>query len=336
MNDHLFKKFIQLVNDAKNIVIIQADNPDGDSLSSSLALEQILHDLGKQPYMYCGVDMPQHLRYLKGWDRVEKEIPSNIDLSIIVDTQAINLLEQLKKNNQLGWIKSKDVIVIDHHDVENTIDFAEVLLVNPSAVSTGEVIYEISLTAGWNLDIIAMNMITTSILSDSLGLMSDGTSARSIEIIAELVRGGVNLPRLDNQRRKLMKKSKEILKYKAKLIERIEYHSNDRIATIDIPWKEIEEYSSQYNPSILVLEEMRMVEDVEIAIAFKIYYDGKITGKIRANYGSPIAAQLAEHFGGGGHSHASGFKILDGRSLNELKTEVIAETNELLNNKPKE
>ena len=37
----------ELLSDKKDIVIVQADNPDGDSLASSLALEQILHDMGK-------------------------------------------------------------------------------------------------------------------------------------------------------------------------------------------------------------------------------------------------------------------------------------------------
>ncbi|MDQ3158978.1 MAG: DHH family phosphoesterase [bacterium] len=336
MNQHILKKIMQQINESKDIVIIQADNPDGDSLASSLALEQILHDMGKTPYMYCGVDMSNHLKYLEGWDRVTKDLPNKFDLSIIVDTTAINLLEQLRKNNQLGFVRSKPTIVIDHHDVENTIDFADILLVDPNAVSTGEVIYEVAQSLKWKLDINALNMLSTSILSDSLGLMTASTSARSIHIIGEMVEAGVKLPEIDEKRRKLSKKSKEILKYKAKLIERIEFFDNDRIATVDIPWREIEEYSSQYNPSILVLDEMRMTDDVEIAIAFKIYYDGKITGKIRANYGTPIASKLAEHFGGGGHPYASGFKILDGRSITDVKTECVKFATELLATKVNE
>ena len=74
-----------LIDDAHNIVIIQADNPDGDSLGSALALEHILGDLGKEPYLYCGVHIPDYLHYLEGWDRVSSELPSQFDLSIIVD-----------------------------------------------------------------------------------------------------------------------------------------------------------------------------------------------------------------------------------------------------------
>jgi nanoRNase/pAp phosphatase (c-di-AMP/oligoRNAs hydrolase) len=39
----------ELIKTVQHIVIIQADNPDGDSLASALALENILGDLGKDP-----------------------------------------------------------------------------------------------------------------------------------------------------------------------------------------------------------------------------------------------------------------------------------------------
>jgi bifunctional oligoribonuclease and PAP phosphatase NrnA len=127
-----------------------------------------------------------------------------------------------------------------------------------------------------------------------------------------------------------MRKSPDITHYKGRLLERVEYHHDDRIATVTIPWEEIEQYSAQYNPSMLVMDDMRMTIGTEVAIAFKLYKDGKITGKVRCNNGAPVAADLARHFGGGGHIYASGFKIQDGRPLNEVKSECIQYTIELL------
>lgn len=325
-------KLSQIIADAKDIVIIQADNPDGDSLASSLALEQILHDMGKMPHMYCGIDMPAHLRYLEGWDRVVKDMPTRFDASIIVDCSSKSLLESADKSGQLGWIAAKPTIIIDHHDVENTIDFADAVLNDTKAVSTGEAIYELAIKHDWPLAEQAINMIAISILSDSLGLMTEATTARSIRIISELVEKGVKLAELDAARRELMRKSIELTRYKGELLQRIEYHDNDRIATITIPWAEIEKYSHAYNPSILVLDDMRLTENVDVAIAFKEYRDKKVTAKIRANFGKPIANKLAEHFGGGGHPYASGFKIQDGRPLSEIKSECIKVAHELLNN----
>lgn len=313
----------KIIGVAKSIVIIQGNNPDGDSLASSLSLEQILHDLGKQPHMYCGMAIPAHLRYLPGWDRVERDVPKSFDASIIVDCSAKTLLESADKSGQLAWIAAKPVIIIDHHDAPNTIDFANVVLNRPDAVSTGEVIYELAAQLDWGLEQNAMDMIAVSILADSLGLMSQATSARSIRIIADLVERGVDLPAIDNARRELMRKSVELVRYKAQLLQRIEYSQDNLIATVTIPWEEIEQYSNQYNPSMLVIDDMRLTDGVAVAIAFKEYRDKKVTGKIRANFGNPVAGKLAEHFGGGGHPYAAGFKVLDGRPLSEIKSEAI-------------
>lgn len=312
----------ELLKDAHKVVILQADNPDGDSLASALALEHILGDMDKEPYLYCGIDMPAHLRYLPGWDRVNNELPADFDASIIVDTSALGLFERLQNSGQFSALTHKPCLVIDHHDVENSLTFAAVIL-NKRAVATGEVIYEVAKQLNWPLNLEALNFLAISILSDSLGLMSEGTSARSIHIIGELVEGGVNLAQLENARRGLMRKSPELVKYKGELLQRIEYFSRNRIATIVIPWEEIEQYSQSYNPSILAMDDMRLTEGTELAIAFKVYKDGKITGKIRCNFGITIGSQLAEHFGGGGHPYASGFKITDGRSLSEVKAACL-------------
>jgi bifunctional oligoribonuclease and PAP phosphatase NrnA len=321
-----------ILDDAQRVVILQADNPDGDSLGSALALEQILGDMGKEPVLYCGVDIPTYLRYLSGWDRVTKDLPHQFDASIIVDTGADSLFENLEKSGQKGWVKAKPVIVIDHHATEASIDFASVIC-NHEAVATGEVIYELAKQIGWPLNQTAKEMIATAIMADSLGLVTEATSARSIHIVGELVEGGVSLARLDQARRELMRKSPELVHYKGDLLKRVEYYSDDQVAVITIPWNEIEQYSHEYNPSMLVLEDMRMTTGTHVAIAFKTYQGDRITAKIRANQGHGIAAKLAEHFGGGGHPYASGFKIQDGRSFEDVKSECIKIATELLSNK---
>ena len=50
-----------ILNNATRVVILQADNPDGDSMGSALALEHILADMGKEPLLYCGVHIPSYL-----------------------------------------------------------------------------------------------------------------------------------------------------------------------------------------------------------------------------------------------------------------------------------
>ena len=88
--------------------------------------------------------------------------------------------------------------------------------------------------------------------------------------------------------------------------ERIEYYNDGRTAFISIPFSEIHEYSNEYNPTMLVLDEMRLVTGVDVAIGIKTYPDGKLTGKVRSNI--PISNIIAKTFGGDGHPMAAGFR----------------------------
>jgi bifunctional oligoribonuclease and PAP phosphatase NrnA len=318
-----------ILDKAKHVVILQADNPDGDSLASALAFEQILGSAGKTVSLYCGVEIPGYLRYIAGWDRVSNELPSNFDASIIVDTSSFSLFENLRKRHDTKALAKRPCIIIDHHAVEPDVPFADIICSKP-AVATGEVIYELSKQLDWKLDLTSRELLAMSIMTDSLGLTSEGTSARSIEIISELVREGVSLAKLEYSRRSLMRKSPELIAYKGRLLQRLEFFSDNRIVTVTIPWDEIEKYSPSYNPSMLVIDDMRMAENARLAIAFKVYRDGKITAKIRSNFGSGVAAELAKSFGGGGHAYASGFKVTDGRSLDSIKQECVRRADELL------
>jgi phosphoesterase RecJ-like protein len=319
----------EAVSKAEHIVIVQADNPDGDSVASALALEEILGERGKKVSLYCGVDIPVYLRYMSGTARISKELPSGFDLSIIVDTSSDLLLEQLQKTGQKNWLAAKPAMVIDHHSTEPTISFAEVIC-SPQAVASAEVIYELAMQLMWQLNRQAKEYLAIGILSDSLGLTTESTTARSIHIIAELVDGGISLAELENARRETMRREPELVHYKGELLRRVEFHYDDQIATVMIPNDEIIKYSPLYNPPMLVLDDMRLASTVKLAIAYKLYDDGKITAKIRANYGYGIADKLAERFGGGGHPYAAGFKITDGRKFDEIKTESLAAAKQYL------
>ncbi len=326
-------KIQSILNEVGRIVIIQADNPDGDSLGSALALEQILGDMGKETFLYCGVDIPDYLKHLSGWDRVSKEIPTQFDLSIIVDTSAIILLEKLEISDYRNWVASRPVIVLDHHaGVKCDIPFATVIINDEEAVATGEVIYKIAQEHSWPMNLQAKTHITSAILSDSLGLASEGTTASTYRVMGDLIESGVDRPALDEARRALMKMPEKIFRYKARLIERTELHADGRIALVGVPHDELMEYSPLYNPAPLVQSDMLLVEGVLTAIVFKHYKDGKITGSIRTNSDGTIAGELASRFGGGGHRYAAGFKVSDGRSLDKIKAECIKLASELLDN----
>lgn len=323
------KKIRTLIDSAQHVLVIQAENPDGDSLGSALALEEILGDQGKTVHLYCPVLIPKYLRHLDGWDRVQDELPARIDLTIIVDTASETLLERALTPEKKAAITKKPVIVIDHHVTPGNLPFDVIAYCDPACVATGELIYRLAATNSWDINALAAEKLSAAILSDSLGLTTENTTAASIHTLASLVEHGADLSRLDSRRREYSKKTADVLTYKGQLLQRIEYFCDQQLALVHIPWEEIEAYSDMYNPSMLALDEMRLVEHVRVAIAIKTYPDGRITGKIRANPGTKIAETIAGYFGGGGHPYAAGFRIYEDYEV--LKRELVTATAKILN-----
>lgn len=322
----MYEKAIELINNAKKIVVIQGENPDGDSLGSSLALEEILGDLGKNVVIYCATDVPKYMRYIKGWDRVESTFATDADLAIIVDTSADILVSKaLETPGVRPFLESHPVLVIDHHTTDSSLSFPHTMLAS-EAVATSEIIYTLAQKAGWSINQQAAENMLVAIMSDSLGLTTPNVLPNSFFVAGKLTELGASNALIEERRREFMKKSPEILAYKGELIGRIEYFLDGKLALIHIPWEDIQQYSDQYNPSVLVLDEMRLVEGVELGVAIKTYPDGKVTGKLRGNL--PIAEEVAGFFGGGGHKYAAGFRVYE--EYDKIVPELLTATEKAL------
>lgn len=323
----MFEKAKQLIENSKSVLVIQAENPDGDSLGSALALEEILSDLGKKVSLFSYVEIPKYLRYFEGWDRVSQEFDATCDLAIIVDTSSDTLIGKIYElPHGRHFLESHPVLVIDHHmETTPTLSFEHELLID-EVVATSHIVFNLAENAGWSINPTASQHIFGALMSDSLGLTTQNVTADSFEVASKLVRLGASPSQLEAKRREYSKKSPEILSYKGRLLERIEYYLDGRLALIHIPWDEIEQYSDQYNPSVLVLDEMRMVYDVDIAIAIKTYPDGRLTGKLRSNL--PICAEVAGYFGGGGHQYTAGFRVYE--DYETVKKELLEITDKAI------
>jgi phosphoesterase RecJ-like protein len=287
--------------------------------------------MGKDPLLYCSIDMPTYLRYLSGWDRVSNILPSNFDASIIVDASTISLFDKLFSQGGQGKITTKPVIVLDHHgSVADPIDFATVTINDPGTSSTGELIYSLAKDLGWEVPINAQEFLMTAILGDTQGLSNSLTGANTYRVLADMIDAGIDRPALEESRRLAGKMPEVIFRYKAELIKRSEFYLNNRLAIVDIPQNEINEFSPLYNPSQIIQNDLLQTEGVGISVVLKSYDDGHITAAIRGNPGTAICDQLAEHFGGGGHKLSAGFKVQDERSVVDIKTECVDTTKQLL------
>ncbi len=339
----MYDTFTDFIKDKPKLCIIQAENPDADSLGSALALDYLLKD--HKVSLFCPVDLPKYLRYMTDWSRVSRDFDFNADGYIIVDTASTVLLSKLLEVPEIrNRLAVSPVFVLDHHETDDDLEFAHQGLIQ-TLPACCDLIYKIAREQGImpnpeevktllkNPENLSdkqkseLNRLKTAaaylyygILSDTLGLTAASVTSDTFRLCADLVDYGLDIAELDEARREFMKKSPKILDYKADLIKKVEYWNGGTLATVHIPWEEIQEYSDEYNPNVLILEELRLVQGVETAIAIKTYPDGKITGKIRSL--KPIADKIAGYFGGGGHPYAAGFRTYD-LSYDDIVHEII-------------
>lgn len=314
----MYQNFAQFLADKKRLCIIQAENPDGDSLGSAIALDYILDQTENS--LYCPVDIPKYLRYYPDWSRVTNEFDYRADGYIIVDTASSILLSKLLDDLAIkNSLYNKPVFVFDHHETPDDLDFSHEAIIEPLPSCT-DLIYKVASALDLKIPQSAAEALYSGLSSDTLGFVSASVDADALRVAANLVDLGANPAELEERRREFMKKSPRILDYKADLIKRIDYSLDGELATIHIPFDDIQKYSDEYNPNVLILEEMRLVEGVIVAIAVKTYPDGKITGKIRSSL--PISEQVAGYFGGGGHPYAAGFRAYD-LSYDEVVADLV-------------
>jgi phosphoesterase RecJ-like protein len=326
----MYDDFSNFINNKPHICIIQAENPDSDSLGAALALEDVLTQLGHNTSLYCPVDIPKYMRYFSAWSRVTNEFPYKADGFILVDTTSTTLLSKLLNDAAIkNCLNTTPVLAIDHHETAPDLPFAFTPIIENSA-ATCKILYKIFTANNYEISPDCAINLLYGILGDTLGLTSQTVTAEDYRIAADLIDHGAAIAEMEEHRRDFMKKSPRILDYKADLIKRVEYHLDGHLATVLIPFEDIQTYSDEYNPNVLILEELRLVEGVDIAVAIKTYPDGKLTGKIRAS--QPIAEQLAAFFGGGGHPYAAGFRTYD--TFEHVLPELIKVTTQLLELSP--
>lgn len=319
-----------LIDKSDKILIIQADNPDADSLGSALAISEILTAHNKDCYLYCAIDVPSYLKYMQSWSLVEDRLPQNFDLAIIVDTATDTLLEKIKNDQNYAQYLGTKKIILDHHQTTDSSINSEVTVIDPCSSSTAELVYIIFSRLNWDLPLIAKEYLMSGILGDTQGLSNNLATPQTYRIIADFIEQGVNREEVENRRRKFNQYTIDIFEYKGKLIDKTQLHLDNKLAIVTITHDEIMSYSAAYNPSALIMPDLLQIENLAVACVIKVYNDDRVTGTIRTNSGYPLAAKIAEKFGGGGHDYASGFKILRSEDEHSITKSIIDITNQLI------
>lgn len=178
------------IKDACNIAIITHRNPDGDTFWSASAFNEMIDvNFDNKNIDIINPDwIPDALKYLNNVLDVKKELDiGKYDLYIFLDVASVKLAGFLDEDN----FNLKNVINIDHHISNNK--YWDISLVDPDEPSTTAVLYNFFTAMNYAINENIATALLTWIYTDTGSLVFDNTTAKTFDIVSELIYSGWNI-----------------------------------------------------------------------------------------------------------------------------------------------
>lgn len=319
-----YLEFEKIIKDSKSILIISHVNPDGDTLGSMCAVFSSIYKrfkkkadmlvLSKIPTIYGFLPQIKNAKHFEEFD-----VSREYDLVITVDVASLDRAV----GAQVFFNKAKHTINVDHHITNN--NFGELAFVDPSASSTGEVLFKIFKNLKWEIDLEIATSLYVAILTDTGSFRFENTSAEVFKIAAELTQIGLN-PK-DLYKRCYESKSKEIVLFQNYCVSKADFENNDKIAYTIVYKKDIEKFNIGEDATDGIAETLRAIVSTDVSFVVKEVDDK--TCKISMRSKSADVAKICSLFNGGGHKFAAGctMKMPATKAakalLEEVKKEVL-------------
>ena len=302
-----------LVERARSVVITCHLSPDGDAIGSSLALCQLLRNLGKRADVVLPDQVPRQLTFITQ----EEVLPVTFSVNRIKAQSLINRaslivcldFNSLKRLDKLGPVVADaraDKVVIDHHE-DPDMEGLKVMISHPETSSTCELVYRVAMQAGWlrHLDRFVASCLYLGLMTDTGNFAYDNADNPEVfEIVAALMRHGID-------RHELHKRAIDNYHVNALRLQGYAIHEKMRVdmergaALITLDSAELERFDYQRGDTEALVN--RPLSDPGIRWSTFMREDAEhIKVSMRAEGDFRVDEICARHFNGGGHVHAAG------------------------------
>lgn len=287
------------IRKSRRIAVTSHLRPDGDSLCTGLALSRIGDLLGigtsvinRDPTPFPFVHFPDAARISVG----------QIDAAAF-DTVILLECADVSRSGQEG-LDDVFKINIDHH-YSNT-PYADINWIDPAAAAVGEMVFELSTELGVALSPEIADHLYCAIVSDTGSFQFSNTTAKALETCTKLARLGASPIRISE--RLFNNNPPEKIKLLGQVLSTLTMNKKGNIAIISMFKRDLEALHLSEIDTEDITTLARSIKGTEMVMFFKEMDKDTFRVSLRSK-GRANAARVAEHFGGGGHVHASGFTV---------------------------
>jgi len=309
---------------SRRIAITSHLRPDGDSLCTALALSEMGRLLGKDTAVINHDPTPLPF---SGFPELAGVRIGQIEAG---DFDTVILLEcaDVSRSGQAG-LGPAFKINIDHH-YSNT-PYADINWIDPEAPAVGEMVFDLSRFLGVTPTPEIAESLYCAIFSDTGSFHFSNTTPRALAAAAELARLGASPNRVAEKLYYNNRPEKILLL--GRVLSSLSMNAAGTIAVITMFKSDTETLGLKEVDTEDLTTLARSIRGVEMVMFFKEMGPETFRVSLRSK-GSANAARVAEHFGGGGHVHASGFTVYG--PYEKLVREVPATVEALLADGPRD
>lgn len=289
---------------AESIGIACHQRPDGDAIGSIVGLGMSLRLAGKKVTILCEDPVPSLLQFLPASEEVIQSPGQGLGFDVAVALDNATKV-RLGLNTCLAFSDAKFLINMDHHVTNEK--YGDLNYVDASSPAAGQIIYDFIQQSGLPMnDDIRVNLFT-AISTDTGSFQYSNTNGRTLRIAAEIVEAGVDTS--DLARRLYQSKSLKQMSLLKELLNGMQLDCENQLTY----WGLTRELSEKMDllPGDVddLIDILRMIDSVKVAIFFEELPDGKIRVSSRSKDPRISVSEICAQFGGGGHKMAAGARL---------------------------
>jgi phosphoesterase RecJ-like protein len=315
------RTFAPLIKAGQRIALTTHVNADGDGTGSEVALWHMLTALGTKPVIANPTPLPERYGFLledmPGADHTKdaaKQI-ERADLVIVVDIADVSRIGHL---GAMLSARKGPVGCIDHHASKGSLPPGP-RLVDAAACATGELVHDLARSLRWRMSPLVARALYVAILTDTGGFRFSNTTPRALRVAADLLAMGVDSEAIYAQLYGSAPAGR--VRLLSEVLETLVVEPAIGLAWVTVPAGAFERHGVDPDDLDGVVEFPRSIQGVRLALLFRPLANGRIKVSFRAK-GDLDVTVLAQQFGGGGHTKASGASLAG--SLAEVQTTVLA------------
>lgn len=311
IDETLLHKVFQELSQANRVLLISHIRPDGDAVGSLIGLGLSLQESGKEVQMVLADGIPEIFRHIPGSEQVKKRSQGVFEMTVVVDCS-----DKGRAGDALNGVSLPD-LNIDHHPT-NT-GFGKYNLVDESAVATAEILGQYLPEYGFPITKEIADALLFGMITDTLGFRTNNMTSRAMKTAAALMDAGGDLPGL--YQKGLLNRTYSAARFWGAGLSSLQRDGKLIWATLSLDDRTKAGYPGRDDADLINF--LSTIKSVDVVIMFTEQEKGKVKVSWRATPAYDVA-QVAMHFGGGGHTAAAGATI-EG-NLKDVQATIISTT----------